>query len=611
MSTYLNPQSFSLIIKALAANPTTDIVNSISTVLRNIDDIVNLVSTVNGTVDDITNDMRSRGLGLSDIVNDCRFLSLNQVPGLAGIESLGKSAIKVYIGGVLQSDVDVDSINISKGLNTAHTANFNLGQAYDTTKPAMESTVTVYYDNWLLYSGYIHSISPTGSPESIKISCSDLYWKNNRTNKYFYVGNKPDDATETYYDTIKAALSAEFSWSVNIGDFVPQLMNEYGVGQSDAVSALVANAGNYQWYYDELGNRVLWTAGLGTIITLDKQVVGTNIGLYQVLGHNFNDDITGIVNKLRVEMGEKSYQGGELFPYLTMGNSNTQVNVQANPSWGWSLEQMAGAVGTYGWDYPGPYKKTYKDVFKKYEFSVPDQVDDEWSDEDAPTITIDYPGWGAWSLSVPLDVGIPLTEGFTIALKGKDKKTGTLSFSERVYFKQLDYRGEISAVTRANIRVTMVKKKFWRQNPAYDPETYDPQNKLVLITDKIGTYPTTIFGILPLSSLSIQIGGYYLNSDGTWSWFPSWDDTDFAYDLAYWSLSKTSEKKVSGTAEITIDNYCFKNIGLSSRIDIPGIVDNALDITGINIAVGKFTATLTLASGTEYRRTVSLQSRGS
>ena len=68
----------------------------------------------------------------------------------AGVQSLGKSYIEVYINTVKQTDVYVDSISISKILNGTHTAVFELSRPYDVSKPDMEAEVEIKYHIWTI-----------------------------------------------------------------------------------------------------------------------------------------------------------------------------------------------------------------------------------------------------------------------------------------------------------------------------------------------------------------------------------------------------------------------------------------------------------------------------
>jgi hypothetical protein len=98
--------------------------------------------------------------------------------------------------------------------------------------------------------------------------------------------------------------------------------------------------------------------------------------------------------------------------------------------------------------------------------------------------------------------------------------------------------------------------------------------------------------------------------DGTVEYIPSWDDTDFAEDIANWELSKICDKKIKGTIEITLDAMCFYDIDLTNRIFINGITDEPMNIIAISYNISNFTVSLTLENSRYYNRTVSYQNHG-
>lgn len=598
---------------AISKGELIDIDHKINTAVRNISDCTNHYSSVNGGVLDMDNDIRTLAETTDNVSNDIRTLLASQVPGDAGFQSLGKEYIKVYIASVEQTDVTVDSISITKVLNGTHTASFELGRAYDNTKPAIESSVEIKYDNWVLYRGYITEITPSSSPEAIIINCKDNYWKNNRTKKYFFTGRKPRDNKEKYYSRISTALSNEYSWSPGIGSFIPQTMSSFGTGYSDALTSLITNAGNFAWYYDVEGNKKLWTAGQGDIINLERQTIGTNLGLYQVLLHQFKDSISNIVNKLRVQMGNKVIRKfnptGATKDYQS--SSYIIASVALFPAWDAQYEVLAkDSENGYGWDWRDPDKDTeFKKVFTKYSLPFLDPDKAKWTDRFPLRVEIIKPlAFGSWELSVPEG---SLTEGFTV-----DYENQELIFNDPVYLLKKDSNGRVEEIRVPSI-ILWINKEVYNSNTedeSDDPES-DISNEFMFFTPKMGTYPITVMGSLQLSNFSIQRGYTYINwEDDNW-WdtkvvVPSWNDTAFAKDFANWQLSKTADKKVTGLIEVTLDTACVYDIQLNKRIMIDGVMEDSLNIQSISYNIGSFTASIQLENGRYYRRNVSIPSHG-
>ena len=136
------------------------------------------------------------------------------------------------------------------------------------------------------------------------------------TKKYLLVGHKPNEAKEFYYDTIKEALTG-LSFNYDIGNFIPQTMDLYGKGYSDCISELVQNSGNFGWFIKADGSKRLWQAGKGAIVNIEPQQIGKNIGLYQLIKHNFKESIDGLINRYRVMMGDWTIKEAENTLILT------------------------------------------------------------------------------------------------------------------------------------------------------------------------------------------------------------------------------------------------------------------------------------------------------
>jgi hypothetical protein len=611
-----------------------DVNNKANTVIRVLEDLPNTYNSVLGKIQDIgsKNDFRTKALALHNLNNDIRFWLPVQAPatpptpspgkpwdtpGYVPFTSLGKEYTKLYIDSVEQTDIDIDSITITKILNAPHTASFTLGRAYDSTKPSVEASVEIKYHIWTLYKGYITNIIPGDSPDTIKILAQDDYWKENRPKKYFFVGHRPtEEETEAYYDTIEEALSTEFSWSLGIGEFVPQLMNCFGIGESDCITSLIDNSGNYAWYYDVNGNKKLWIAGKGNIITLDRQSIGENLDLYQVLTHSINEDISQIVNKLRVKMGNEVIKdlswadGTQSKPYE--GYYYILTGAGGIPDWQPQYEKITTIHNTeYGWDYHPPEdEKFYKDVFKRYKLPGLDRYLESWSDVRKPRVSVWKPwGSGSWTLHANVEpITGDLKEGFSI-----DYEDGIITFNEPIYVytKDID-TGEITNIRAPMIRLKLFKSKRVSSNDPDDLEASggDILNPLAFMTDKMGTYPETVIGSLELGGLGIQEGGWYKDDDGNDVLVPSWDDTEFAEDYADWQLSKTCDIKYNGNIDITLDCACQYNVVLNKRINIPGVLDSPLNIESITYNISNFTVTIGLTNGRYYKRTVSLPYHG-
>ena len=581
-----------------------DITNKVNTVIQVLSDVTNFINTCKSTISDIANDFRTKKLNILNVLNDVRFMYSWQKAADGSLQSLGKGYIKIYIDGVEQTDVDVDSINISKDLNSAHSATFDLARAYDASKPTMEATIQIKYNNWVLFAGYIIQISPADDPEKIRITCQDEYWKQNKSNVYYQVGHRPQDNKELYYNTIQQALSIEHSWSLDIGNFIPQTIDNFATGKSDAISRLIQEAGNYGWFYDVDGTKKLWTAGNGTTINIKRQTLSSNIKLYDLISHTFSEDAENIINKYRVQMGEKVIRK---FDFAGGSRTYTGYNYSSFqgfliPAWDRSYERLASPEGyAYGFNYPDPANpEDYKDIFKKYSIPYLDSELSSWSDRFPPVIKVYTPGF---IYGAPTET---IKDGFTIDFENK-----MVTFTEPIFAYQLDSRREPISIRAPTLKLFLWKKNYYSytSDPTENPEE-DISNPLMFFTNKMGSYPDIIIKDLNLSNLSIQEGGKRTLPDGTEEFIPSWDDTEFAKDYANWQLSKTCDKKIRGNITLTLDAICFYGIDLTKRIYIDGITESIMNIISMTYDLNSFTVSLSLENSRYYNRTVSYQSHG-
>ncbi len=617
-----------------------NITNDFRSVIEVTKDFTNIFYTAKGLTQNIDNDIRTVKLVKDNIENDFRMqISWQTNPPPApgepeptppqdpSFKSLGKKFIKVYINSVEQTDVNVDSINISKIINGAHIASFDLARAYDGTKPNIELPVEIKYHIWTLYKGYITIITPTSNPESMKIACSDEYWKKNKTKKYFYVGHKPLDDKELYYNTIQEALSTELSFSAAIGNFIPQHMDLFAIGESNSISTLVSNAGTFGWFYKQDGTKNLWGGGQGSIITLSPQTIGVNVSLYDIIRHQFSESIENIINKLKVQMGEEVVQtfddtgGTKTFT----GTNFSAFRTHAQPAWDTTLERLAkNSVTNYGYDYHKPEDDDdYKEVFKVYALPYLDSESESWTDRYQPILSFYDSPIEVLPPGVQRFLAENANAGYTIDYKNK-----LIIFSQPQFKTITDSYGIAINYRRKNISITIWKKQYLSSTASSteDPET-ESGNALSFFTDKIGDFSETVLGFLGLTGLSVQEGftEYWWKKPGVTlekyypapgyvkevkEHIPSWDDTDFALDFANWQVSKTADKKVTGFAEITLDAFLFYNIDLSNRIMIDNVLDNPLNINSININMNNFTVTLNLESYRNFKRSINIPTHG-
>ena len=608
-----------------------DVDNKFNSCIEKTEDVNNLVSWVGQGIKNIVNDFRNKKRERSNIGNDFRMVAPWQVPqaGQVGFQSAGKLEIKLYINDIEQTDVDIDSMSITRIKDGISTALFNLGRPYDDTKPIIDSNVKIKYKDFLLYQGYITEINPTENPESIRINCQDEYYKLNIDKKYFLVGRKPADAKEFYYETIKEGLN-DLGLNVDVGNFIPQTMNLYGSGHADAITQLIQNTGNFSWFIKPDKTKCLWQADRGNIINLEKQVIGTNVGLYQVIKHNIKESIVGLVNKLKVQMGnwiikktsgDVSGGNGIAYTYTEL----IRYDEFAIPAWDPKLEILAkNSSDGYGYDRQDP-TKDYKDVFRKFwipgfktGWTIVGDHTESLTDKYPPLIAI-YDGYGYWAIKTYIVEGFSIDYGYKPAFglgPVGDLGRPSVTFSEPqmdITYSLFGTGGkEPRRLNSKKVRLHLWKEHTWSfsSDSQANPDDEPGETPLMFYTDKMGTYPETIMKDLNLSGLSKQEGFSILDENGEIiEKVQSWDDTLFAKNYADWQLSKTCDVKKDGNIEITIDGLCFYGIDLDKRVKINNIIE-PVNIKSISINFNSFIANLNIEKNRYYRRVESIQYRG-
>jgi len=587
-----------------------DIIQKLNTAKLELNDMNMAFHMAYDNLSDVDNKFNMRAQSINDVTNDFRMRLPWQVAGDLGIQSLGKKYLKIYFDNVEITDINIDTIKILKTTGSAHTITFDLERAYDANRPNLEATVLIKYKDIVIYKGYITFIAPTDTPEKIQINCKDKYWLDNRNKVWFDIGHSASDNSELYYRTMSEGL-ASVGVNFGIGNFIPQSTSLFGTGRSNAISAMVQNCGNFDWYYDEEENKKLWTANGGSIINLEPQKLGENLELYQVLSHDITESAENVVNKLRVQMGDQIIRHpgsqGEVREYTSriIGVSR----VRAIPMWdsGQEIFSRRGQYEGKGFDYH-PTSSAYADVFKKYRIVNPTL--ESWTDYLPPEVEITRPfGAGVSIPSVKGGDGV-LSEGFSI-----DFKEGILTLNDPLYYYTKDADGHMDKLYAPCVTV-LIYRQTWitrTETDADNPEI-DISNDLMFFTDKVGDYPTTILDTLNLTGLSIQGGivSRKLSSTGDFIYVstPTWNDTNFAKDMAYWKLSETADKKVSGTIKITLDACIFYGIELNKRIMVDGILDSPLNITSLTYNMNDFTVDIDVENFRYFKRTVSIPSHG-
>ncbi len=573
---------------------------------------------------DVENDIRIHKKEIDNITNDFRMITSEQIPGYAGVESAGKGAFIVKINGEDKTSIlDLDSLNWREELNSSFTASFVLAVPYDSVScPSENQTVEILFNNIRKFYGYITDINKVSNPEGIVITAKNEYWNLNKTEVDFKVGREVPGDDSTYYNTINSALS-DLGFDADIGNFIPSIMSNVG-SKADVISQLIQESGNFGWFIKPNGTKKLWTANEGDIITLEKQEIGKNLGLYQVINHNIREDSSGIINKLKVIMGEDTKPG-----------FNNEFRFAYVWDWYYTYDQNymhatrgAGLHDTTVSFVTAEGVKKSTDIPGYAPFSLSQRwhyTNIQWEDRSDENAQESYEAdiGESWRITVPPGMlpGYPLEYKYQEDPK-LNWETGYLSDNTEV---------------KARIR------RSYNYGGIY-PECRRERDFYV----SMGDYPEMITKDLVLPSLNVQYGTNYIVWEGhnyssqknlvinlpswdtttkEWTYIdceyttneiwgevtekmyvkiPSWSDIDYAEDYANWQVSKTCDIKRKGTITITMDCADFYNLDLSKKIKILGILDEPLNIISIDYDVSNYLVTINVESMRYYKRTVNI-----
>jgi hypothetical protein len=409
--------------------------------------------------------------------------------------------------------------------------------------------------------------------------------------------------------------------TTNIGNFIPT-NSSYTGEKANVISSLIQDCGNFGWFITPFGIKTLWRAEEGDIVNLERQTIGRNLTIYQVLNHNINESsAANIVNKYKVIMGDDVVPGyNNEFRFAWVD----QEYIQYNQEW----------IDKYR-----PEKGMFSENQRKYISSI------QWLDRRTENDGEAYETY----IQVP-NVG----NNFKITVPSGFKPGYPLKYEPGLILK-CNWQGECNYITVPAFGIsteagvlsenTEVSYSYgrWVDRGGIYPDAR--RERTFEIT--MGDYPTIIKKDLVLSDLNVQYGYNYTVYEGhNYSWYeefcelpritpdvdpggpkkttnrtwgsissksfkvPSWNDLTYATDIAKWKLSQTCDIKKAGSIQITMDCADFYNISLEKRINISGVTDQSLNIISIDYDVGSYTVTLTLESFRAYKRIVSIPVHG-
>jgi len=499
------------------------------------------------------------------------------------MSALGKEYFKVKINNVDITEslnVIIDSIRWKDVLNASCESDFSLALPYDSIlKPTKGHSVDIYFNDIPKFHGYITSISSSSNPEGINIHCEDEYHILNKNTVEFYVGRQVVDE-ETVYLTYKLALAA-LGFPEDIGDFTPQDESYIESGKADTISQIVSKCGTFGWYIQPNGTYKLWTAGYGDIITLNKQILGSNLGLYNVISHSIIEDDTEKIDKLKVILGDTIAVAVDNF-YMDICLRTVFEEKADDDSKIYEREYTT----NYHW-FDGRNLTNEKDIIENKEgwiFTVPAGYWYNYPFSFNPEFLDRVPVY-------PKPPGIYTVREFAIA----DENIEQVHEFDAAFW----YGGIYPETRHSNIfyigsgdieKILNLSNLNHQYGAIYNKviNSGDVNYQITIKHDGEYTIPTFTHQFLEIV-------------------IPSWDDTTYATDIATMEYYKYKDTKISGQIQVTFDCIEYYGINLTKRITIDGIY-TALNIKSIDYDVNSYLVTINLESENYYKRSVSIPS---
>lgn len=529
-----------------------------------LSDIQNRFHSITKTITSIVNNFQSKGLMLYNITNNFRAIATWQIPGDAGVLPLGKTKFEVKINNVDITEslnIDLDTLSWRETLNAGAEATFVLGIPYDSgSVPTLNQTVEIIFNKKRKFYGYITNITKSDTPEGIEIHAEDEYHNLNKTLVSFEIGHGKT------YSTYSQALSA-LGFSAGIGSFVPYPENYVGANKADTISSIVDKCGIFKWFIKPNGSKALWQGGTGAIINLEKQEIGINLGLYQVIDHNIVQNDVDKIGKIKVIMGDS----------IKVGYDNSSIGIHAltvfyeKPDWDKEVYNER-YTKYFGWsDERGGKSYVDKEVtYQGWKIIVPGGYSAGFPLKDDGIYWYQYPGYAGGNIE---DVWQYLRRWKTGGIYPEGRKSHVFFVGSGNIIKELN-------LSHLNVQVGANYSKVISES--FNEQETRP------------SLPPSWIIFHPNTSPSMRVK------------IPSWDDTSYAVNIANLELYKNNITKQIGTLKITIDSADYYDLDLSKRIKCLGILNNSTNIASINYDVGSYTCTINVETNNYYKRTVSI-----
>lgn len=617
--------------------------NDIGLIIRTkeltLDDLYCDIRAYNGTIEDVGCDIRIlKSLEKDDLACDIRVKPISD-------NMVGLDGIKIKLAGSWLDDVDTTTLNCNwQSDDTIGTANFRLARYSDDYNRTLEasssaldsdSIVEVYFDDDLIWYGYIVSVQPTLDGEEVNVLCYDRKHRIHKEMQDMSYGRTGDYETTgsalTYIldDLVTKGIIASYT-GIPTG-IVTELNEQEGTPVGSLITEILDLTGNYKWNVTPDGVLKIYKSGAGTTKHLPLASSDNHLNRYDVIDYSFTvNDKIDLVTSLEVVLGTESSRSYDSYrivsleeKQLNIGWNNQHENDYVNNIYVRNIRLRESGQYLGDLQASGP---DHRDIFRKFE--IPGWTEGSFLDPTfKPKVGVPKPVYWKQTSNPPItrvkplpphELPVALQQAYndnllTMYEKHVINSDGTIAFTRRQFIPTVTYYdSNLWGYTIDYINQWLVFKPIITCR-YYKKQTIEAdENPTIFDVEYIGNAGTGQKRKAVFSSLMIRDSiawRAYEDGELVYKNEPGYDDKSYAIDRAKLMLSRLNDAKTEGTIDLTFDAWKYYGIDIGNRLNINntkytdiynGSNGFPLDVNSINFNANDYRVTLNVKHEREY-----------
>jgi len=579
---------------------------------------------------------------LNDTNCDIRVMPAPE-PGQTSFEPRGLEHIKVKLAGNWLEDIDTNSLNCNwTSDETPGTCSFRIARYSDDYNRTLtgssspldsDSIIEVYFDDELIWYGYIITIESILDTEDARVTCHDRKYKVQHNMQDMSYGRGGDceftgvALTHVLDQLVTDTIISSYS-DVPTG-VVTELREQDGVPAGMLITELLDMSGNYKWNITPTGVLKIYTSGSGIIKQLPLANSDEQFKWDNIIDYNLSlNDKTNMVTTLEVILGTESARDYASYKVVSLQGQQLYQDWPFNKIGGFldfvGETQKLTNTGQYkGKVYASP--EEYDTIFRR--FRVPYWTEGSFWDDTVP-IRIEQgvlnktwwifkqgriDGWlryvaGQWK---PFRYSYNIANEVVTFAKRMFVPTEYDTYSLGAFMSGLWERIRFYIVTPVRIFGRFYKKETVVS--ASTPTIFD--------VNFVGIAGTGQKRRMVLSNLGVKESVAYRDyEDGELVYHTvlGYNDTIYATDRAKLMLSRINDPKTHGTINLTWDAWKYYGLDIGNRVNITNTKYNniykgnngfPLDITEITFDAGTYQVSISTNRNRYYVASANLQTR--